>query len=112
MSGRRARLFFIITMLLFCFDAFVESQRIGAANRFAAAREMREPVQACNKRRRRLHKRRPSQRSAQSPQSNPIPATKATKPDNMSQPVLRVYNPAEDGQPPVRPTPTPGMKDP
>lgn len=111
MSGKKAGLILIIT-LLFCADAFFIAQRIEAATHFKAEREMRASDQARAVRKRRLRKRRRGVRRQQSPPSNTNPATEAAKSPNKGQPVLRVYDPAEDGTPPARPTPTPGMRDP
>lgn len=111
MLGKSAGLFLII-MLLFCADALLAAREIGAAARFSAEGEMRMSDQARTVRKRRLRKRRRGQRRQQPPQSNTNPATEAAKSPNKGQPVLRVYDPSEDAPPPVRPTPTPGMRNP
>lgn len=111
MMRKRAGLLLIIT-LLFCADAFFAAPRIEAASSFTAEREMGVSDQARARKRRRSRVRRPRRSRQQSPQSNTNPVNEAAKSPNKGQPVLRVYDPSEDGPPPVRPTPTPGMRDP
>jgi hypothetical protein len=100
--------------ILFIFSAlFFDAPRINAASRLmiAAPATSGDEDQTRTSRKRRPRPRRRSRRRT-TPQSNTSTATEAVKPAATSQPILRVYDPAEDAPPPVRPTPTPGMKNP
>ena len=102
----------LLIMLLFCADALFAARGIEAATLFAADGASDASAQTRTGRKRRKRQRRPRRNRQQSPQSNTNPANEAATSPNKGQPVLRVYDPAEDGPPPVRPTPTPGMRDP
>ena len=98
-------------MLLVCLALLLAAPVIEAASRLTTARVINSDTdQARTTRKRRSRTRRRTRRST--PQSNTNVTTEAVKPAATSQPVIRVYNPAEDAPPPVRPTPTPGMRNP
>ncbi|HEX8493081.1 MAG TPA: hypothetical protein VF658_09590 [Pyrinomonadaceae bacterium] len=105
----------LIFMLLFGESLLLAAPKIAAASLFAAEEACDASAQTRTARKRRKRQRRPRRNRQQPTQSNPNPAIEAAEPaksPNKGQPVLRVYDPSEDGPPPVRPTPTPGMRDP
>ncbi len=101
----------LIAAMLFGSDAALAAPAGETIARFKDGQAMLIAAQTRAARRRRSRARRHSLHQT-APQATTSPATQNTTPVNKHQPPLRVINPAEDAMPPVRPTPTPGMKNP
>ncbi len=111
MLTKSAKLF-LISLPFICSALLFDAPLIAAASHLTTAAPMAfsDAAQTRTGKKRRPRPRRRSR--PRTPPSNTNTATEAAKPAATSQPVIRVYNPAEDAPPPVRPTPTPGMRNP
>jgi hypothetical protein len=101
----------LIAAMLFASDASLAAPSSATTACFKDGQAVLLAAQARAARRRRPRHRRLRPRQT-APQATISPATQTTTPVNKHQPPLRVINPAEDAMPPVRPTPTPDMKNP